>query len=108
MSDLVSSTDDENFHNDIIDADLPALVDFWAPWCGPCKMLQPVLEKLAEEFSDRLKVVKINVDENPKLPAKYGVRGIPALIIFKSGEEVERHVGTVTYAQLKEIVEKHC
>jgi len=86
---------DENFKKEVLEANLPVLVDFWAPWCGPCQTAGPVIEELAKEYEGKIKVGKLNVDENPKLSEKYGILSIPTVIIFKNGEEVKRQVGFV-------------
>jgi thioredoxin 1 len=107
MSGLVLSTTDENFTNEVLESETPVLVDFWAPWCGPCKMIAPLLDQLATTFGDKLKIVKVNVDENTQTPSKYQVMGIPTLLIFKSGEVVGKQVGALTPAQLNSFVEEH-
>ena len=99
-------TDDE-FESTVIDSVQPVLIDFWAPWCGPCKMIAPILDQVAEHYGEKLKVVKINVDENQEIPAKFGVRGIPTLMVFKDGENVETKVGAVQKSQLIQILDKH-
>ncbi|PJC27935.1 thioredoxin [Candidatus Shapirobacteria bacterium CG_4_9_14_0_2_um_filter_39_11] len=86
---------DENFKKEVLEANLPVLVDFWAPWCGPCQTAGPVIEELAKEYEGKIKVGKLNVDENPKISEKYGILSIPTVIIFKNGEEVKRQVGFV-------------
>ncbi len=106
MSQCINITDSE-FKSAILDSTQPVLVDFWAPWCGPCKMIAPVLDQVAEHYGQKLKVVKINVDDNPEIPAKFGVRGIPTLMVFKDGENVETKVGAVQKSQLIQILDKH-
>lgn len=91
----VHNTTDSSFENDVLKSDQPVLVDFWAEWCGPCKMVSPILEELAGELGDKVKVVKVNIDANPETPTKYGVRGIPTLMVFKGGELVETKVGAM-------------
>jgi thioredoxin 1 len=97
---------DKNFHDEVLQASLPVLVDFWATWCGPCRSIAPVVEGLAKEFEGRLKVTKLNVDENPAIPSQYGVRGIPTLILFKGGKVVDQIVGAVPKARLVTMIEK--
>jgi thioredoxin 1 len=96
---------DNEFENEVIKGEGPVLVDFWAEWCGPCKQLSPILEQLAEELSDKVTVAKVNIDQNPEAPTKYGVRGIPTLILFKDGEPVATKVGSLPKSQLKEWLE---
>ena len=84
---------DTSFETDVLKSDTPVVVDFWAEWCGPCKQIGPALEEISEEMGDRVKVAKVNIDDNPNAPSKYGVRGIPTLLIFKDGELVDRKVG---------------
>ena len=100
----VQQVSDESFDREVLKADLPVLIDFWAPWCGPCKAIAPVVEELAKEYAGKLKVVKMNVDDNPQTPSKYGVRGIPNLILFKGGEVRDQIVGAVPKAQLVKAV----
>ena len=92
---------DKTFKDEVLGADVPVIVDFWAEWCGPCKMIGPALEELASEYEGKIKVAKVNVDENPGLPAQYGVRGIPALFMFKGGEVVSNRTGAAPKASLK-------
>lgn len=96
---------DENFETEVLKSDKPVVVDFWAEWCGPCKTLLPLVEELATEMKDDVKVVKVNIDEAPDAPAKYGVRGIPTLMIFKGGDVVDTRVGGMPKTQLSEWVE---
>lgn len=96
---------DENFENEVLQSDEPVLVDFWAEWCGPCKVLGPVVDELAGEMSGKVKVVKVNIDEAPEAPTKYGIRGVPTLMIFKGGEVVDTKVGGMPKNQLAEWVE---
>ena len=107
MSELILSTGDEQFQSDVLDSQLPVLVDFWAPWCGPCRMLAPVLEEAAAQFANRIKFLKVNVDDNQESPAKYGVRGIPNLMLFKNGEMVANKVGALTKSQLIAFLEEN-
>ena len=100
----VQQVSDESFDREVLKADLPVLIDFWAPWCGPCKAIAPVVEELAKEYAGKLKVVKMNVDDNPQTPSKYGVRGIPNLILFKGGEVRDQIIGAVPKAQLVKAV----
>ena len=100
----VQQVSDESFDREVLKADLPVLIDFWAPWCGPCKAIGPVVEELANEYAGKLKVVKMNVDDNPQTPSKYGVRGIPNLILFKGGEVRDQIIGAVPKAQLVKAV----
>ena len=96
---------DASFDAEVRNADIPVVVDFWAPWCGPCKMIGPDLEALSEEYAGRVKIVKVNVDENPDSPATLGVRGIPALFLFKDGEVVSNKIGAAPKAALKSWIE---
>jgi thioredoxin 1 len=97
---------DKTFSSEVLNSDLPVLVDFWATWCGPCRSISPIVEELAKEFSGRVKVTKLNVDESPATPTQYGVRGIPTLILFKGGKVFDQIVGAVPKARLKALIEK--
>jgi thioredoxin 1 len=103
-SDAIVHVSDTSFEQEVIGADLPVLVDFWAPWCGPCKMIAPILDDLAEQFEGKLKVTKLNVDDNKEVAAKFNVRGIPTLIIFKNGAAHATKVGAVSKAQLVDFI----
>jgi thioredoxin 1 len=96
---------DDSFENDVLKSAVPVLVDFWAEWCGPCKMIAPALEEIASEMDGRVQIAKVNIDENPNTPQKYGVRGIPTLILFKDGEVAATKVGALPKNQLAEWVE---
>ena len=96
---------DVSFQQDVIAADKPVLVDFWAEWCGPCKMIGPALEEISEELGDKVTIAKINIDENPDAPGKYGVRGIPTMILFKNGEAAATKVGAAPKSALKSWLE---
>ena len=93
---------DSNFDSEVLQSDKPVIVDFWAEWCGPCKQLSPVIDELAEDLGDSVKVVKVNIDEAPEAPTKYGVRGVPTLMIFKEGQVVDTRVGGMPKSQLAE------
>jgi thioredoxin len=96
----IQQVSDDAFDSEVLKSDLPVLIDFWAPWCGPCKAIAPVVEELAKEYDGRLKVMKMNVDDNPQTPSRYNVRGIPNLILFKGGQVKDQIVGAVPKAQL--------
>ncbi|OUU78369.1 MAG: thioredoxin [Gammaproteobacteria bacterium TMED78] len=101
----VVHTTDDNFDTDVIKSDKPVLMDFWADWCGPCKMIAPLLDSIAEEYADRLKVVKLNIDEHQQIAPKYNVRSIPTLLVFKDGEVAGQQVGAVSKAQLTKFID---
>lgn len=105
MSDKIIQLTDDSFESDVVNANSPVLVDFWAEWCGPCKMIAPVLDDLAEEYAGKLKIVKVDVDANNETPTKFGVRGIPTLIIFKGGNADATKVGALSKTQLREFIE---
>jgi thioredoxin 1 len=102
----VTDVTDASFGQEVLEADLPVLIDFWAPWCGPCKAIGPVVEELAGTYAGRLKVVKMNVDDNPQTPSQYGVRGIPNLILFKGGQVADQIVGAVPKAHLVKAIDR--
>ena len=99
-------TTDSDFAAEVLQSDKPVVVDFWAEWCGPCKAIGPALEEIAEELGDQVKIVKVNIDENPQTPQQYGVRGIPTLLIFENGEVKAEKVGAVPKSKLAEWVEE--
>jgi thioredoxin 1 len=107
MSDTILKLTDAEFENKVIKSDKPILVDYWAEWCGPCKMIAPVLEEVAEELSDKVLIGKLNVDENSQTPPKYGIRGIPTLMLFKNGEAVGTQVGAVSKSDLIKFIEEN-
>ena len=105
MSDAILTLTDEEFENQVINSKKPILVDYWAEWCGPCKMIAPILEEVADEMSDKVLIGKLNVDENSQTPPKYGIRGIPTLMLFKDGNAVGTQVGAVSKADLIKFIE---
>ncbi|MGH7847417.1 MAG: thioredoxin [Candidatus Binatia bacterium] len=102
----ITQVADDNFDAEVLRAQLPVLIDFWAPWCGPCRAIAPVIEELAQDYAGKLKVTKMNVDENPVTPSRYGVRGIPNLLLIKNGAVKEQIVGAVAKAKLVDAIEK--
>jgi len=104
-NELIINTTDANFEADVLNADGPVLVDYWAPWCGPCKMIAPVLDEIAGEYQGRLKIVKVNVDDNGATAAKFGVRGIPTLSLFKDGAVAATKVGALSKSQLTAFID---
>ncbi len=107
MSDEIVYLQDSTFENDVLKANEPVLVDFWADWCGPCKMIAPVLEEVAKEYAGRVTVAKLNIDENADTPPKFGIRGIPTLMLFKGGEVEATKVGAVNKSQLTAFLEEN-
>ena len=106
-SDLIKHVTDATFDGDVLKSDKPVLVDYWAEWCGPCKMIAPILDEAAAQYGDRLQIAKMNVDENRDIPAKYGIRGIPTLMLFKGGEVAATKVGALSKAQLTAFIDPH-
>ncbi len=106
-SELIVHTSDNSFDSDVLKSELPVLVDYWAPWCGPCKMVAPILDEIAAEYQGRLRIVKVNVDDNPLTAQKYGVRGIPTLTLFKAGDVEASKVGALSKSQLTAFVDSH-
>jgi thioredoxin 1 len=102
----VQSVTDESFSKDVLESSTPVLVDFWAEWCGPCRQLAPIVDELAKEMGEKVKVVKINIDQSPEAPTKYGVRGIPTLMLFKAGQVTATKVGALPKSKLIEWVEQ--
>ena len=107
MSEHVSDVSDNSFETDVLQSDKPVLVDFWAAWCAPCRMLAPTVEAVAEKYATNARVVKLNVDENPSVSQRYGIKGIPTLILFKNGKEEERVVGATSKEAISRMLEKH-
>ncbi|ADN00462.1 MULTISPECIES: thioredoxin TrxA [Dickeya] len=104
MSDKIIHLTDDSFETDVLQSEHVTLVDFWADWCGPCKMIAPILDEIADEFDGKLTVAKLNIDENPATAPKYGIRGIPTLLLFKNGEVAATKVGALSKGQLKEFL----
>ena len=105
-SQFLAVATDDNFEGEVLKSDKPVLIDFWAPWCGPCKAIGPVVEELAEKFKDSVKIMKLNVDENQKTAVNYGVRSIPTLILFKDGKVLDTLIGLVPKERLEDFVKK--
>lgn len=105
-SDNVLEFTDDNFDSEVINSDTPVLVDFWATWCAPCKAIAPTIDALADSFNGKVKIGKVNVDDNPNTPGQFGVRGIPTLILFKDGKVVDQLVGAIPKNQLEELINK--
>ncbi len=106
MSDNISHITDESFEAEVLQCDRPVLVDYWAEWCGPCKMIAPILDEIAQEYAGKLKIAKLNIDDNPSTPPKYGIRGIPTLMIFKDGDVEATKVGAVSKSQLTAFIDQ--
>jgi len=107
MGEKTIQVTDDSFDEDVLKSDLPVLVDYWAEWCGPCKMIAPIVEEVSEEYGDRLRVAKINIDENPLTPPKFGIRGIPTLMLFKDGNVAATKVGAMSKSQLAAFIDSN-
>ena len=107
MSEHVTEVSDNNFEAQVLNSSVPVLVDFWAPWCAPCRMLAPTVEAVAQNFQNTASVVKLNVDDNPAVSQRYGIKGIPTLILFKNGKEEERVVGATSKEAISRMIDKH-
>jgi thioredoxin 1 len=107
MSDLITAATDANFKAEVVDAAVPTLVDFWAPWCGPCKAVAPVLEEIASEFKGRVKVVKVNTDDNQMVAMQHNIRSIPTVMLFKAGKVVDQVIGAMPKRNFVEMLQKH-
>lgn len=107
MTETIVHVTDETFERDVLQADRPVLVDYWAEWCGPCKMINPILEEISEEYAGKLRIAKLNIDENPGTPPKYGIRGIPTLMLFKDGNVEATKVGAVSKSQLSAFIDSN-
>ena len=103
MSNIIE-TDDSNFESEVLKADIPVLVDFWAPWCGPCKAIAPILEQISDEQGDKIKIVKVNVDDNQKYAADFGIKSIPTLLIFNKGELKNQIIGAIPKADIEKLI----
>ena len=106
MADGIMEIEDGNFESEVLQSDMPVLVDFWAPWCGPCKAIGPVVDELSKTFGDKVKFMKCNVDNSPVTPGKYGIKAIPTLILFKGGDVVEQITGMVAKSKLEDVIKK--
>ncbi|WP_297528083.1 thioredoxin TrxA [Thiohalobacter sp.] len=107
MSDKIIHVTDDTFESEVLNAQEPVLVDYWAEWCGPCKMIAPILDEIADEYAGKIRIAKLNIDENPQTPPKYGIRGIPTLMLFKGGNVEATKVGAVSKSQLTAFIDSN-
>ena len=107
MGEQIVHLSDSSFEQEVLQSDVPVLVDYWAEWCGPCKMVAPILDEIADEYAGKLKVVKLDIDSNPAMPRRFGVRGIPTLMVYKAGEVEATKVGAVTKSQLAAFIDSN-
>ncbi|MDP7564062.1 MAG: thioredoxin TrxA [Arenicellales bacterium] len=107
MPNKIIHVSDDSFEQEVLESEKPVLIDYWAEWCGPCKMIAPVLDELADEYADKVQVAKLNIDDNPATPPKYGIRGIPTLMLFKNGEVEATKVGNASKTELAAFLDKH-
>ncbi len=107
MSKNIVHVSDESFEQEVLNATEPVLIDYWAEWCGPCKMIAPILDELAQEYGEKIKIAKLNIDENPQTPPRYGIRGIPTLMLFKNGNVEATKVGAVSKSQLAAFIDSN-
>jgi thioredoxin 1 len=106
MAEGILEVSDSSFDSEVLQSDIPVLVDFWAPWCGPCKAIAPLIDEISKNYTDKVKFVKFNVDDNPVTPGKYGIRAIPTLLLFKGGEKLDQIVGMVEKSKIEESLNK--
>jgi thioredoxin 1 len=106
VGDKISHVTDDNFETEVLKSEIPVLVDYWAEWCGPCKIINPLLDEIADNYAGRLKIAKLNIDDNPVTPPKYGIRGIPTLMLFKDGDVEATKVGAVSKSQLTTFIDQ--
>ncbi len=107
MSSVIVHVSDGSFEEEVLNADQPVLIDYWAEWCGPCKMIAPILDELAADYSEKIKIAKLNIDDNPETPTRYGIRGIPTLMLFKNGNVEATKVGAVSKSQLVDFIDSN-